>query len=212
MAADPLSSILSALKREQIIPDVLPESTFTPSVLFSVVFPNGAEVNLGNYIDVNETQDEPEIRFAALNGPWDDAGEASYTLAMLDPDAPSRADPIYRTFRHWVVCIAPAPVDSPNHRFFLRDTDYWPEVARTHRQLSRSLERVEDTPVHNSLPPSRPEAELRLAQIQYATLELAHPLSRSRAVSLHSLPPIPGACLHRTIRRPSGRARIRRSS
>ncbi|KAI0329364.1 PEBP-like protein [Cubamyces sp. BRFM 1775] len=109
MATDPLSSILSALKREQIIPDVLPESTFTPSVLFSVVFPNGAEVNLGNYMDVSETQDEPEIRFAALNGSWDDAGEASYTLAMLDPDAPSRADPIYRTFRHWVITGLKSP-------------------------------------------------------------------------------------------------------
>ncbi|KAJ8487375.1 hypothetical protein ONZ51_g4213 [Trametes cubensis] len=114
MATDPLSSILSALKREQIIPDVLPESTFTPSVLFSVVFPNGAEVNLGNYIDVNETQDEPEIRFAALNGPWDDAGEASYTLAMLDPDAPSRADPIYRTFRHWVITGLKSPALTAN--------------------------------------------------------------------------------------------------
>lgn len=105
MAADPLSSIVAALKREQIIPDVLPETlAFTPSVLFSVVYPNGAEVNLGNEMTVADTQDEPELRLAALNGPWDDsASEASYTLAMLDPDAPSRDESIYRTFRHWLV-------------------------------------------------------------------------------------------------------------
>ena len=50
-----------------------------------------------------ETQDGPEILLAALNGPWDDAPEASYTLGMLDPDAPYRTDAIYRSFRHWMV-------------------------------------------------------------------------------------------------------------
>ncbi|KAI0367325.1 PEBP-like protein [Pilatotrama ljubarskyi] len=115
MATDPLSSIISALKREQIIPDVLPETiSFTPSVLFSVVYPNGSEVNLGNHMTVEETQDEPEIRFAALNGQWDDASEASYTLAMLDPDAPSRAEPIYRTFRHWVITGLKSPALTAN--------------------------------------------------------------------------------------------------
>ena len=107
-AADPLSAIVAALEKEQIIPDILPAAaSFTPSVLFSVVYPNGAEVNLGNELTVEETQDEPEIRLAALNGPWDDApaAEVSYTLAMLDPDAPYRADAIYRSFRHWVVCL-----------------------------------------------------------------------------------------------------------
>ena len=104
MPADPLSAIISALQKEQIIPDVVPAATsFTPTVLFSVVYPNGAEVNLGNELTVEETQDEPDIRLAALNGPWDDAPEASYTLVMLDPDAPYRADAVYRSFRHWVV-------------------------------------------------------------------------------------------------------------
>ena len=104
MSSDPVTSIVSALQKEQIIPDVVPAShTFAPTVLFSIVYPNGAEANLGNELTIEETQDEPEIRLAALNGPWDDAPEASYTLVMLDPDAPYRADPVYRSFRHWVV-------------------------------------------------------------------------------------------------------------
>ena len=104
MPSDPLTAIISALEKEQIIPDVVPASyAFTPSVLFSIVYPNGAEVNLGNEMTEEETQDEPEIRLAALNGPWDDAPEASYTLVMLDPDAPYRTDAMYRSFRHWVV-------------------------------------------------------------------------------------------------------------
>lgn len=104
MPSDPLSAIATALQKEQIIPDVLPPS-FTPSILFSIVYPNGSEVNLGNELTADATQDEPEITLAAMNAPWDDrdAPEASYTLAMLDPDAPYRKDAIYRSFRHWVV-------------------------------------------------------------------------------------------------------------
>ncbi|KAF8625487.1 hypothetical protein AX15_005352 [Amanita polypyramis BW_CC] len=29
--------------------------------------------------------------------------EATYTLVMTDPDAPSRVEPLYREFRHWVI-------------------------------------------------------------------------------------------------------------
>ncbi|KAI0828479.1 PEBP-like protein [Trametes gibbosa] len=125
--ADPLSAIVDALARAQIIPDVLPATpapAFVPAVLFSVVYPNGAEANLGNELSVADTQDEPEIRLAALNAPWDQPaasgagattlGEASYTLAMLDPDAPSHAQPIYRTFRHWLITGMKGPPVTAN--------------------------------------------------------------------------------------------------
>lgn len=108
MAHDPISAVVAALKREQIVPDVLPES-FMPSLLFSIVYPNGREVMLGNEFTVEETQDEPSISFAAMNMPTEQAdsadGEVGYTLAMLDPDALSRAEPLYKSFRHWVVHI-----------------------------------------------------------------------------------------------------------
>ena len=109
MPFDPLSGVVTALKREHIVPDVLPES-FIPSLLFSIVYPNGKEVLLGNEFTVEETQDEPNISFTAMNMPTEQAdsadGEVGYTLAMLDPDAPSRAEPLYKSFRHWVVCEA----------------------------------------------------------------------------------------------------------
>lgn len=109
MAHDPISAVVTALKRERIVPDVLPES-FMPSLLFSIVYPNGREVMLGNEFTVEETQDEPSISFAAMNMPIEQAdsadGEVGYTLVMLDPDAPSKAQPLYKSFRHWVVLIA----------------------------------------------------------------------------------------------------------
>ncbi|KAH9913696.1 PEBP-like protein [Epithele typhae] len=120
MSGDPVAAITRALVAEQIVPDVIPDpSAFTPTVLFSVVYPNGAEVNLGNEMTVAETQDEPEIRLAPLAAPWGDGSaagalETSYTLAMLDPDAPFRAEPQFRSFRHWVVTGLKAPPVAAN--------------------------------------------------------------------------------------------------
>ncbi|KAI0051554.1 PEBP-like protein [Auriscalpium vulgare] len=110
MSLDPLSSVISALEREHIIPDVLPES-FQPSLLFSIVYPNGKEVLLGNELSVSDTAEEPSINMMPMNIPIEQAeatGEdapvdLSYTLVMLDPDAPGRSDFRFRSFRHWVV-------------------------------------------------------------------------------------------------------------
>ena len=107
MSLDPISAVISAFKRDRIIPDVLPADSFNPSFLFSVVYPNGSEVLLGNELTIDETQDEPLVSFAPMNMPVEQADstgeEVGYTLVMLDPDAPSRAEPLYRSFRHWVV-------------------------------------------------------------------------------------------------------------
>lgn len=104
---DPLSTTVSSLKREQLIPDVLPES-FTPSLLFSVVWPSGSEAILGNVLAKEDLVDEPALSFtpfnvSAVDADSDGSQEATYTLAFFDPDAPSRADAKYKSFRHWVV-------------------------------------------------------------------------------------------------------------
>ncbi|KAI0077541.1 PEBP-like protein [Panus rudis PR-1116 ss-1] len=112
---DPVASVTASLKREKLIPEILPES-FTPSILFSIGFPSsGKEVILGNEFNVDETQDEPEINFTPLNMPVEQADsddEISYTLAMVDPDAPTRAEPIYRSFRHWLITGLKFPRDT----------------------------------------------------------------------------------------------------
>lgn len=106
MFLDPMSAVISALKRDNLIPDVLPES-FNPSMLFSIAYPGGKEVLLGNQFQIAETTDEPSISFMPMSMPAEQADsegeEVAYTLVMLDPDVPSRADPQFKTFRHWVV-------------------------------------------------------------------------------------------------------------
>ena len=97
--AESVSSLLNALKRDQVIPDVIPKS-FAPSVLFSIVYP-GVETGLGKEILRNHTLPEPTIKLLSRGG----EGDKSFTLVLTDPDAPSRADPKFGEWRHWVVCL-----------------------------------------------------------------------------------------------------------
>ena len=108
---DPPGALTSDLARAALIPDVLPPS-FTPSVLLTITYPNGLEVLLGNTLTADEAAEEPEVVFMPMSLAPEQADaadaqldEVSYTLAMVDPDAPARADPKFRCFRHWLVRV-----------------------------------------------------------------------------------------------------------
>jgi hypothetical protein len=91
------SDIINQLKSNEIIPDILPPNTFTPSVFFTVVYPNtDIQTNLGNKVQSFNVVDEPEITIAPLNVPKEEGGEVRYTLVMTDPDAPKRFEPKFR--------------------------------------------------------------------------------------------------------------------
>jgi len=119
-----MTDLIGALTSSQIIPDVLPSSfleSFNPTVLFTVVYTTGVQADLGNTVFRSSVLDEPEIRITPLNPIPGFAGATSegsvrdrqvkYTLVMVDPDAPSRAEPKYRQWRHWVVCARNYPDD-----------------------------------------------------------------------------------------------------
>lgn len=107
---DPLSNVTAALQREEIIPEVIP-TTFSPSILFSIVWPDGKQAVLSNYLTREDTLEEPNVNFVPLIVPASTvAQDVTYTLVMTDPDAPSRTDPKYRQFRHWVITGLKAPV------------------------------------------------------------------------------------------------------
>ncbi|KDQ55396.1 hypothetical protein JAAARDRAFT_37416 [Jaapia argillacea MUCL 33604] len=119
-ALDPLSTITTSLSRSQIIPDVLPPS-FTPTLLFSITWPDGKEAMLGNELRREDVSEEPSVNFTPMNMPWEQAdntgeeggfGDVTYTIVMVDPDAPSRKDPKFKSFRHWVLTGLKAPPQS----------------------------------------------------------------------------------------------------
>ena len=117
--ADPLSKVTNALQADNVIPDVIPASVqFSPRVLFSVFWPStGTEVMLGSRIAKNLTQEEPEIKISPMQGGGGSGVEEfSYVVVMTDPDAPSRADPKFGQWRHWVVCLSLLHI----HNFSLR--------------------------------------------------------------------------------------------
>ena len=83
-----------------IVPDVLAE---VPSSIAS------ANVTLG---DLSFEGTAPAVLKANATNPtpalqWGADGSKLYTLIMTDPDAPSRANPLYREFLHWVVTNIP---------------------------------------------------------------------------------------------------------
>lgn len=122
-SADPLTSLKSALERESLSPTIIP-SSFQPTLLFTIQYPPDVEVLLGNKLTVEQTKVEPSVVVvpmsvpeAVADGDGKEGGEGtrgystkedvSYTLVMTDPDAPSRDDPKFGPFRHWVVSRYP---------------------------------------------------------------------------------------------------------
>ncbi|KAJ7752638.1 phosphatidylethanolamine-binding protein [Mycena metata] len=103
---DPFSSITTALTKGRIIPDVLGQ--FQPTAFLSIVLPSGPAA-IGAEVALSETVEPPKIEIKAAPSDEDVGAdglvktEARYTLAMLDPDAPSAAQPTSSQFRHWVI-------------------------------------------------------------------------------------------------------------
>ncbi|CAE6526791.1 unnamed protein product [Rhizoctonia solani] len=100
----PFDSVVQALHKEQIISDVIPEG-FVPSTILNIAW-GDKEAQLGNELTKADTANEPTVTFAPGS---DDNADSTYTLAFLDPDAPSRADPKFGPFRHWVITGLRAP-------------------------------------------------------------------------------------------------------
>ncbi|CAG9104009.1 unnamed protein product [Plutella xylostella] len=77
----------------EVVPDVIAKA---PEASVSVEYPSGAVVSHGNVLTPTQVKDVPTVA-------WDAAPDAFYTLAMTDPDAPSRKEPKFREWHHWLV-------------------------------------------------------------------------------------------------------------
>lgn len=77
-----------------------------PSQLLQVHFDSGVKCDLGNTLTPTQVKNAP-IR---LEWPIDEP-QSLYTVCLTDPDAPSRADPKFREWHHWLVVNVPADFD-----------------------------------------------------------------------------------------------------
>ncbi|KAJ2757140.1 hypothetical protein GGI19_000292 [Coemansia pectinata] len=89
-----LKAIGIELAETMIIPDVLPPK-FEPEFNISIKF-NNKPVEMGQLLTINDTRTEPTIEFDTQPG-------QIFTLAMVDPDAPSNSRHGYRSYRHFLI-------------------------------------------------------------------------------------------------------------
>lgn len=92
---DQISDTTVTLAMAKVFPDVVSKVTDAATL---VVEYDGKPVKNGDHLKPSETQEEPLITIA---------GENTYTLVVVDPDAPSPDHPKYRYFLHWLVVNIP---------------------------------------------------------------------------------------------------------
>ncbi|XP_067631198.1 protein D2-like isoform X1 [Eurosta solidaginis] len=86
------SSTDEIFKQHRVVPDVIPKA---PNQFLKVNY-KGAVAENGIELTPTQVSAQPTVQ-------WDAESDALYTLIMTDPDAPSRKDPRFREFHHWLI-------------------------------------------------------------------------------------------------------------
>ncbi|KAI9052039.1 hypothetical protein LZ554_004293 [Drepanopeziza brunnea f. sp. 'monogermtubi'] len=92
-------NLLASLAAANLAPgsSALIPKDFTPSVHLNITY-GDQRVSLGNVLRTSETTTAPIVKFDS-----EKAGSTSYTLLLIDPDAPTPEDPKFAYWRHWIV-------------------------------------------------------------------------------------------------------------
>lgn len=83
--------------KDQVVPDVIDAK---PPASIKITYPSNVQVQQGNELTPTNVKDLPKFEFEAKP-------DELYTLAMVDPDAPSRKDPQYREILHCLISNIP---------------------------------------------------------------------------------------------------------
>ncbi|XP_075984222.1 protein D3-like [Anticarsia gemmatalis] len=84
---------LQSFIANEIVTDVIPVA---PDAVANVLYPSGVEVNEGNVLTPTQVKDRPTVT-------WEADPDAYYTVAMVDPDVPSRVNRSQGEWQHWIV-------------------------------------------------------------------------------------------------------------
>ncbi|XP_021929653.1 protein D2-like isoform X2 [Zootermopsis nevadensis] len=80
------------MEKNGVVPDVIDTA---PSAKLEVSY-GSEKVDDGNELTPTKVKDPPTVNWGADDGSY-------YLLCMTDPDAPSRKDPKFREWHHWLV-------------------------------------------------------------------------------------------------------------
>ncbi|BES93314.1 Phosphatidylethanolamine-Hypothetical protein protein [Nesidiocoris tenuis] len=81
------------MDKHSIVPDVIKK---LPKTVLKVTYNSGATVDQGNELTPTQVKDEPKVE-------WEADPNKFYLLCKTDPDAPSRKEPKFREWQHWLV-------------------------------------------------------------------------------------------------------------
>ncbi|GLV45036.1 uncharacterized protein CBL_14391 [Carabus blaptoides fortunei] len=87
------SALTKDMDKHGVVPDVIEKA---PEEILQVEYDNGVKVELGNELTPTQVKSPPTVS-------WNANPDTFYTLCMTDPDAPSRKDPEFREWHHWLV-------------------------------------------------------------------------------------------------------------
>ncbi|ODM89616.1 Phosphatidylethanolamine-binding protein 1 [Orchesella cincta] len=91
-ATKPQPTGIEEMEKEQIVPEVIDTA---PKSVLNVTY-GKLEVKLGNSLTPTQVKSPPTIT-------WNADPKKLYLLCMTDPDAPSRQEPKFREWHHWLV-------------------------------------------------------------------------------------------------------------
>ncbi|KRZ77497.1 Dedicator of cytokinesis protein 1 [Trichinella papuae] len=88
-----MPSLKDKFEEHKIIPDVVDQAP-------TQHLESGVQADLGNVLTPTQVKEPPSLKWVATPG-------ALYTMVMTDPDAPSRQNPKFREWHHWLVANIP---------------------------------------------------------------------------------------------------------
>ncbi|XP_044734769.1 protein D2-like [Chrysoperla carnea] len=84
---------MTKMEEHGVVPDVI---DVVPADSIEISYPSGVTVNHGNILTPTQVKNVPTVKWPAKDG-------ALYLLCMTDPDVPSRKEPTFRDWHHWLV-------------------------------------------------------------------------------------------------------------
>ncbi|XP_017780492.1 PREDICTED: protein D2-like [Nicrophorus vespilloides] len=83
----------SQMEKLRVVPEVIDK---LPEHSLEIKYKNGVTVDNGKVLTPTMVKDQPTVKWHGEEGSF-------YVLAMVDPDAPSRKEPKFREWHHWLV-------------------------------------------------------------------------------------------------------------
>ncbi|KAI0171968.1 PEBP-like protein [Hypoxylon sp. FL1284] len=152
------------LEKAEIFPTVIDK--FLPSFLLTAEWPSSEHADLGNTVKVDDVQDEPAITVhrapSATSSSPSLSDDVTYVITITDPDAPSRDNPEWSEFCHFIAAGVPVSPSGAVQLSELKDIVEYkppgpPPKTGKHRYVFLLLAPANGTtdPLRLSAPPDR---------------------------------------------------------